>query len=99
MTGRGWGTCLYLFEDNHLIYLMKLKSMNKVLIVDASESDRRLMSGLLVKRGYELIVVETISVHKPLNKGCPPWPTPTFHPLLQATHRANTQCLSKDRVN
>jgi len=26
--------------------------MNKVLIVDTSESDRRLMSGLLVKSGY-----------------------------------------------
>ena len=29
--------------------------MNKVLIVDASESDRRLMAGLLVKSGYEPI--------------------------------------------
>lgn len=29
--------------------------MNKVLIVDASESDRRLMLGLLVKHGYEPI--------------------------------------------
>ena len=31
--------------------------MNKILIVDASESDRRLMAGLLVKSGYEPIVV------------------------------------------
>ncbi len=31
--------------------------MNKVLIVEASESDRRLMSGLLVKHGYEPIAV------------------------------------------
>ena len=31
--------------------------MNRILIVDASESDRRLMSGLLVKSGYEPIVV------------------------------------------
>ena len=29
--------------------------MNKVLIVDASESDRRLMACLLVKSGYEPI--------------------------------------------
>lgn len=29
--------------------------MNKVLIVDASESDRRLMSGLLTRAGYEPI--------------------------------------------
>lgn len=26
--------------------------MNKILIVEASDSDRRLMSGLLVKSGY-----------------------------------------------
>lgn len=38
--------------------------MNKVLIVEASESDRRLMAGLLVKRGYEPIVVETMEAAK-----------------------------------
>ena len=38
--------------------------MNKVLIVDASESDRRLMSGLLVKRGYESIAVENMEAAK-----------------------------------
>ena len=38
--------------------------MNKVLIVDASESDRRLMSGLLVKHGYELIAVEAMEAAK-----------------------------------
>ena len=38
--------------------------MNKVLIVDASESDRRLMAGLLVKSGYEPIAVETIEAAK-----------------------------------
>ena len=32
--------------------------MNKVFIVDASESDRRLMSNLLVKHGYEPIVLK-----------------------------------------
>ena len=38
--------------------------MNKVLIVDASESDRRLMSGLLVKSGYEPIAVEAMEAVK-----------------------------------
>ena len=32
--------------------------MNKILIVDASESDRRLMSGLLTRAGYEPIAVD-----------------------------------------
>ena len=36
----------------------------KVMIVDASESDRRLMSGLLVKHGYEPIVVENMEAAK-----------------------------------
>ena len=38
--------------------------MNKVLIVDASESDRRLMSGLLVKSGYEPIAVDKMEAAK-----------------------------------
>ncbi len=38
--------------------------MNKILIVDASESDRRLMSGLLIKSGYEPIAVETLEAAK-----------------------------------
>ena len=38
--------------------------MNGILIIDASESDRRLMSGLLVKSGYEPIAVETIEAAK-----------------------------------
>lgn len=38
--------------------------MNKILIVDASESDRRLMSGLLVKHGYEPIVVDNMEAAK-----------------------------------
>ena len=38
--------------------------MNKVLIVDASDSDRRLMSGLLVKHGYEPIAVECMEAAK-----------------------------------
>ena len=38
--------------------------MNRILIIDASESDRRLMSGLLVKSGYEPIAVETMEAAK-----------------------------------
>ena len=38
--------------------------MNKILIVDASESDRRLMSGLLVKHGYEPLAVESMEAAK-----------------------------------
>ena len=38
--------------------------MNRILIVDASESDRRLISGLLVKSGYEPIAVEAMEAAK-----------------------------------
>lgn len=38
--------------------------MNKVLIVDASESDRRLMSGLLTRAGYEPIAVDKMEATK-----------------------------------
>ena len=38
--------------------------MKTILIVDASESDRRLMSGLLVKSGYEPIAVEAMEAAK-----------------------------------
>ena len=38
--------------------------MNKILIADASESDRRLMSGLLVKHGYEPISVDNMEAAK-----------------------------------
>lgn len=38
--------------------------MNKVMIVDASESDRRLMSGLLTRAGYEPIVIESMEAAK-----------------------------------
>ena len=41
--------------------------MNKVLIVDVSESDRRLMSGLLVKHGYEPIAVKIVEVTKDID--------------------------------
>lgn len=38
--------------------------MNRILIVEASESDRRLMSGLLVKSGYEPIAVDKMEAAK-----------------------------------
>lgn len=38
--------------------------MNKVTIVEASESDRRLMSGLLTRAGYEPIAVDKIEAAK-----------------------------------
>lgn len=38
--------------------------MNKILIVDVSESNRRLMSGLLVKSGYEPIQIESMEAAK-----------------------------------
>lgn len=38
--------------------------MNKVLIVDASESDRRLMSGLLTRAGYDPIAVDKMEAAK-----------------------------------
>ena len=38
--------------------------MNKVLIVSASDSDGRLMSGLLIKHGYEPISVESMEAAK-----------------------------------
>lgn len=38
--------------------------MNKILIVDASESDRRLMSSLLTRVGYEPIAVDTMGTAK-----------------------------------
>ena len=38
--------------------------MKTILIVDASESDRRLMVGLLVKSGYEPIAIEALEAAK-----------------------------------
>lgn len=38
--------------------------MNKVLIIDASESDGRIMSGLLTRAGYDPIVAESIEAGK-----------------------------------
>lgn len=46
--------------------------MNKILIVDASDSDRRLMSGLLVKSGYGPIAVETMEAAKEAVEELPP---------------------------
>lgn len=38
--------------------------MNHVLIVDASASDNRVMSGLLMKAGYDPVVMECIEAGK-----------------------------------
>lgn len=38
--------------------------MNKLLIIDASESDRRLMLSLLTRVGYEPIAVDTMEAAK-----------------------------------
>ncbi len=46
--------------------------MNRVLIVDASDSDRRLMSGLLVKHGYDPIAVENMEAAKEAVAQLPP---------------------------
>lgn len=46
--------------------------MNKVLIVEASKSDCRLMSGLLVKHGYEPIAVDNMEAAKEAVTKLPP---------------------------
>ena len=46
--------------------------MNKILIVDASESDRRLMSGLLTRAGYEPIDVGNMEATKEKVAKLPP---------------------------
>lgn len=46
--------------------------MNRVLIVDASESDRRLMSGLLAKHDYEPIAVDKMEAAKEAVAKLPP---------------------------
>ena len=38
--------------------------MNKVIIVDASDSDCRLMSGLLTRAGYEPVIAEDMEAAK-----------------------------------
>ena len=38
--------------------------MNKVLIIDASPTDGRIMSGLLTRAGYEPVVEESIKAGK-----------------------------------
>ena len=38
--------------------------MNKILIVDASASDNRVMANLLVKVGYDPVVAESIEAGK-----------------------------------
>ncbi len=38
--------------------------MNKILIVDASASDNRVLSGLLTRKGYDPIVVDSMEAGK-----------------------------------
>lgn len=44
--------------------------MNKILIVEASISDGRLMSGLLTRAGYEPIAVDKMEQHKKRWQSC-----------------------------
>lgn len=46
--------------------------MNKILIVDASDSDRRLMSNILLRSGYEPLVVGTLDATKEQIAKLPP---------------------------
>ncbi len=46
--------------------------MNKVLIIDASESDGRIMSGLLTRVGYDPVVAESIETGKVESAKLPP---------------------------
>ena len=46
----------YTIFNNLLI--INLLLMNKVIIVDASDSECRLMSGLLTRAGYEPVIAE-----------------------------------------
>ncbi len=46
--------------------------MNKVLIIDASESDGRIMSGLLTRAGYDPVVAESIETGKVESAKLPP---------------------------
>ena len=46
--------------------------MNKILIIDASDSDCRLMSGLLTRAGYEPIAVENLEAAKDEVEKLPP---------------------------
>lgn len=47
-------------------------NMNKILIVDASASDNRVMSGLLTKAGYDPVVAESIEAGKKEAAELPP---------------------------
>lgn len=46
--------------------------MNKILIVDASASDNRVMSGFLTKAGYDPVVAESIEAGKQMAAELPP---------------------------
>ena len=46
------------------LLITNLRLMNKVIIVDATDSDCRLMSGLLTRAGYEPIAVGEMKAAK-----------------------------------
>ena len=52
----------YTIFDNLLITNLRL--MDKVIIVDASDSDCRFMSGLLTRAGYEPVIAEDMEAAK-----------------------------------
>ena len=52
--------CRAIFSFNSIYFYY----MNKIIIVDASDSDCRLMSGLLTRAGYEPIIVEEMEAAK-----------------------------------
>ena len=53
-------------------YTFNFIKMKKVLIVDASKTDRRLMSGLLTRAGYEPIDVGSMEATKEEVANLPP---------------------------
>lgn len=55
---------IYLIFNSVHFLVDSSDTMKTILIVDASESDRRLMSSLLVKSGYEPIAVEAMEAAK-----------------------------------
>ena len=74
---------------------MKSTDMNKVLIVDASESDHRLMSGLLVKSGYGPIAVDNLEAAKEAVPQLPPGAVVVA--AMKFAHGAGVNKLAKER--
>ena len=71
--------------------------MNKILIVDASESDRRLMSGLLTRAGYEPITVDKMEAAKEEVAKLPPGAVVVAAMKFHRRHGAGVNQLAKAR--